>query len=211
MLFDLAELIRVHSLKIDGVLHLGAHIGEEAKAYQRSGCGEVWWVEADPHVIPELTQRVARWPNHHVIEACVASADGTTRTFHRANNHQSSSIFDLGTHAQVSPEVHYVHDMSVRTTTVDWIVSSYDVRANFLNADLQGAELEALLGAKEFMAQVAYAYMEVNWEPLYVGCGLIHEVDAVMDGYGFTRYDTKMAGNSGWGDAFYARPEALGL
>jgi hypothetical protein len=32
-----------------------------------------------------------------------------------------------------------------------------------------------------------------------------------MDDYGFVRYDTAMAGNSGWGDAFYARPEALGL
>jgi FkbM family methyltransferase len=211
MLFDLAELQRVHSLKIDGVLHLGAHTGEEARAYHRGRCGPVWWVEADPEVMPALEAHLARWPDQHAINACVAAEPYINVVFHRANNHQSSSLLALGTHLVQSPDVHYVTDLLLDATTVDLLARDYGVKANFLNADLQGGELNALTGAEAFMRGVDYAYMEVNWEPLYVGCGLIEDVDELMAVYGFTRYDTKMAGNSGWGDAFYARPEALGL
>ncbi len=211
MLFDLAELVRIHSLDIQGVLHLGAHTGEEARAYHRNRCGPVWWVEADPAIMATLEAHLARWPNQHPICAVVAEVDGDHRTFHRANNFQSSSLLELGTHLVQSPEVRYVDRFTVTTKTVDHLARYHGIKANFLNADLQGGELDALTGAETFMRTVDYAYMEVNWEPLYIGCGLIDDVDELMAVYGFTRYDTKMAGNSGWGDAFYARPEALGL
>lgn len=210
MLFDLTDLVRTHSLKIDGVLHLGAHTGEEAKAYQRNRCGDVWWVEADPEVIPTLTAHVSRY-GHHVIEACVSVVDGGTAVFHRANNHQSSSLYELGTHRDVSPDVHYTGSFDVPTRTVDSLAAEHGIRANFLNADLQMGEFDALCGAPEFMKGVDYAYMELNWTRLYKGGALIGETDQLMAGYGFQRYDTRMAGNSGWGDGLYARPEALGL
>lgn len=211
MLFDLTELVRVHSLKIDGVLHLGAHVAEEGKVYRRNGVGEVWWVEADPEVVPTLTAHVARWPEHHVIEACVAAADGQERTFHRANNHQSSSLYELGTHRDVSPDVHYTGEFTVTTVTVDTLAAEHGIRANFLNADLQMGEHEAILGATGFLRGVDYAYMELNWTRLYEGGALIGEMDDLMGSHGFARYDTRMAGNSGWGDGLYCKPEALGL
>lgn len=211
MLFDLAELQRVHSLKIDGVLHLGAHVGEEARAYHRCRVGKVWWVEADPAVIPELGRNIARYENQSAILACVAEVDGEMRTFHRANNHQSSSLYELGTHLDVAPDVHYVDSFGVQTVTVDSLVAEHGIRANFINADLQGGELSAFKGGLGFLAGVDYIYSEVNWEALYVDCPLLPEVDAWLAQVGFTRYDTMMAGNSGWGDALWARPEALGL
>ena len=210
MLMDLTTLVRTHSLHIDGVLHLGAHTGEEARDYHRNRCGEVWWVEADPAVIPALSDHVGRW-GHHVIEACVAEVDGDERIFHRANNHQSSSLYELGTHLDVAPDVHYVSEFTVTTRTVDSLVAEHGIRANFINADLQGGELSALKGGLGFLAGVDYIYSEVNWEALYVGCPLLPEVDAWLAQVGFTRYDTMRAGNSGWGDALWARPETLGL
>ena len=211
MLFDLAELQRVHSLQIDGVLHLGCHLAEEAKAYHRGRCGKVWWVEADPDLVPQAEARLARYPDQQVIHACVAEVDGEERTFHRANNGQSSSLYELGTHADVAPDVRYVDEFTVTTRTVDSLVTEHGIRANFANLDLQMGEFGALCGASEFMAQVDYAYMELNWTRLYQGGALIGEMDQLMRGYGFDRYDTRMAGNSGWGDGLYARPEALGL
>jgi FkbM family methyltransferase len=211
VLFDLAELVRIHSLKIDGVLHLGAHTGEEARAYHRNRCGEVWWVEADPAIIPTLEAHVARWPNHHVINECVAEVSGAHRIFHRANNYQSSSLLPLGTHLIQSPEVRYVDEFTVTTRTVDYLADKHGIRANFLNSDLQGAELLALRGAESFLKNVDYIYTEINWTPLYQGCVLLPELDVWLGQRGFVRYDTKMAGNSGWGDCLFARPEALGL
>ena len=211
MLFDLAELQRAHSLNIDGVLHLGAHVGEEARAYDRCRVGKVWWVEADPEVMPDLERNISKYPDQVAIRECVSDIHGASVTFHRANNHQSSSLLELGTHLDVAPDVHYTDQFTMIATTVDALVSRYGIRANFLNSDLQGAELLALRGAADFLAGVAYIYTEVNWTSLYEGCVLLPDLDAWLGQRGFVRYDTRMAGNSGWGDALYARPEALGL
>lgn len=211
MLIPLDVLARTHHLDIGGVLHLGCHLAEEAKAYHQSNVGKVWWVEALPDVAERARQRLARYPDQEVIEACVADRGGETVTFHRANNGMSSSLLDFGTHTEQSPDVHYTEDLTLTTTTVDEITFEYHVEADFLNMDLQGAELLALRGAVAFLRGVDFIYTEVNWEPLYVGCVLLPQLDAWLADQGFTRYDTQMAGNSGWGDAFYARPKALGL
>lgn len=211
MLMDLSTLVRTHSLHIDGVLHLGCHLAEEAQAYHRGRCGKVWWVEADPVLVGLADVRLARFPDQRVIEACVAEVDGDERTFHRANNGQSSSLYELGTHLDVAPDVRYVSEFTVTTRTVDSLVAEHGIRANFINADLQGGELSAFKGGLGFLSGVDYIYSEVNWEALYVDSPLLPEVDAWLAQVGFTRYDTMMAGNSGWGDALWARPEALGL
>jgi FkbM family methyltransferase len=161
--------------------------------------------------MPELTAHLALWPNQTAINACVDEVTGYQRTFHRANNHQSSSLLELGTHKEQAPDVHYVDEFPVITTKVDDLIFEYGVNANFLNMDLQGAELLALFGAEGFLTHADYIYSEVNWEPLYKECAIIHDMDEWLFDHGFTRYDTMMAGNSGWGDALWARPEALGL
>lgn len=120
-------------------------------------------------------------------------------------------VLHLGTHRDVAPEVTYTETLRMTTTTVDDLAAVGGIEANFINSDLQGAELLALQGAERFLAGVDYIYTEVNWTPLYVGCVLLPELDDWLRQRGFVRYGTVMAGNSGWGDAWYARPEALGL
>lgn len=208
---DLADLQRVHSMKIDGVLHLGAHLVEEARSYHRCRVGPVTWVEAQRDLADECARLLAKYPDQSVINACVSDGDGQEVTFHLANNGQSSSLLPLGTHLDVAPDVRYVAEITVTTTTVDTLADEWGFRANMVNADLQGGELAAFRGAEGFLAGVDYIYCELNWRPLYVGCGLLPDLDRFLGSLGFERFDTMMAGNSGWGDGLYARPEALGL
>ena len=70
MLIELADLVRKHNMKITGVLHVGAHIAEEAEKYQALGVSNVWWVEANPDLIETITTNTARLC-HHVINALV--------------------------------------------------------------------------------------------------------------------------------------------
>ena len=35
MLLDLEKLVKKHELKIKGVLHIGAHVGQEFKTYEK--------------------------------------------------------------------------------------------------------------------------------------------------------------------------------
>ena len=73
---------------------------------------------------------------------------------------------------------------------------------DFWNFDIQGAELLALQGGKNAIPFAKAIYLEVNEKELYVGCGLVAEIDNLLKQYGFVRVLTKMTG-AGWGDALY--------
>jgi len=57
----------------------------------------------------------------------------------------------------------------------------------------------------DYIKHFDYIYTEVNTEYVYKECALITEIDDYLNQYGFRRVATKMAGNCGWGDAFYIK------
>jgi hypothetical protein len=75
---------------------------------------------------------------------------------------------------------------------------------NFMNLDIQGAELLALRGAGDILKNFDYIYTEVNIEELYDGCCLMNEIDEYLKQFGFKRVITEMT-QYGWGDAFYVK------
>jgi len=216
MLIPLDGLIKKYGLKINGVLHLGAHLGEEAMVYYAENCGPVYWVEANPELIAPLTKHVRQFPKQVVIEALVTDRAGEEVTFHVTKNvttpkgqidHMSSSVLKLGTHRQSSPYVKPSHDITCVSTTVDDLVANGSMVFNFMNLDLQGAELLALRGATETLPMVDAIYTEVNAREVYVGCALLPDLDRYLGTFGLTRVETEWAGKAGWGDALYIRRE----
>lgn len=189
--------------KPHGILHCGGNIGEEAKAYDSQGVKDVCWIEANPELIPTLKANVKQY-GHKVVEACVSDMQDFEVVFHISNNAgQSSSFLELGTHKIQHPNVHYVKDITMKTRRLDtmgcW--GGYD----FIACDLQGSELKALKGLGDDLKYFKYAYIEVNKNHLYVDCPLIEDIDMYLLGFGFKRVETKWAGNTGWGDAFYIK------
>ena len=90
------------------------------------------------------------------------------------------------------------------TTTLDTIVKDRNIRANFLNMDIQGAELKCLQGFEDGLKMIDYIYAEVNTKELYAGCAQLPELDAWLAARGFKRVEISMTG-WGWGDALYVR------
>lgn len=205
MLIPLDQLIREHSLTIKGVVHAGAHLGEEADAYRAAGTSNVWWIEGNPDLIAPLLDHVGPL-GHHVIQALLADVDDVERTFNITNNGQSSSLFEFGTHAVVSPDVHFIGTQVHRTKTLDTLVAEHTITGcNFLNMDLQGAELLALIGGRKLLDSMDSLYLEINVDELYKGCARLPQLDRYLAGHGFRRVATEMAGDAGWGDALYVR------
>lgn len=200
MLIPVSELVDKLDVPPGPVLHIGAHLAEEAEAYANHGFKPVWWVEANQALIPKLLMRMDLYPHNYVVRALCS--DGIrSATFHIASNGESSSMLELGTHATEHPDVKYVDKKVIRTTTVDIMFHSGLIgAASFLNIDVQGAELEVLRGAKSYLANVNTVYCEVNEAELYVGCPLIGEIDAFLSGLGFVLREKRMT-RHGWGDA----------
>lgn len=109
-------------------------------------------------------------------------------------------------HLREHPHVYEIKREKRLTKTIDTFVSENQIESslNFVNMDIQGAELLALKGMKNNLPYVNYLYLEVNIKELYAGCGLIGEIDEFLKRYGFYRADTSMT-QHGWGDAFYIK------
>jgi FkbM family methyltransferase len=202
VLISMQELQGDHGVTPHGVLHLGGHLGEERDAYRAAKVGKVWWVEANPAKLPDLRFNV--FPDV-VIHACVGEHEGQSATLRIANNGQSSSVFQFGTHRREHPKVRMTGETVVLPTrTVDLLAIEHDIEADFLNIDLQGAELAALKGAVRFLSGVKWIYCEVNDRHLYRGCPLVGEIDDYLAAHGFEGKATRMTRHH-WGDKIYSR------
>lgn len=209
MLIPVNRLVKEHGVRPSGVLHLGAHLGEEAKLYRRARWSPVWWVEANPALIDPLRRSLGRpggaGRGNSVIHALVGDHEGESATLRIASNGQSSSVLPFGSHATEHPDVVMTGEEAVLPIrTVDMLAVEFRITADFVNLDLQGYELAALRGAVRFLAGVKWVYCEVNERELYVGCPLVGEVDDYLAAHGFERKAMEMT-KHGWGDGFYAR------
>ena len=199
MLIPFKDLFKKYDMKVTGILHVGAHLGEERAAYRELKVPKVVWVEGNPELCRKL-RRIVRDP---VINAVVSDKDNEQLKFHIANNGQSSSLLDLQHHIKEHPDVHYVRDIEVSTTRLDSLYAQHDLSdLNLLNLDLQGVELKALIGLGDCIKYIDYIYTEVNKKHLYAEGALVKELDRFLTD--FTRVETCWT-QHGWGDALYIR------
>lgn len=205
MLISPKLIHRVYKIKPNGVLHVGAHDGEEQDDYDKLGWGPVTWIEAMPNKVERL-HRLINSPNR-VIEACVWDSNETEMILHEANNSQATSLLELGTSLSRYPEIEVVREIKVLTKRLDSLELDFN-RIDFLNLDIQGAELQALKGMGPKIFEISYVYSEVNRESVYKGCALIAEMDDFLSQKGFTRIDTIWT-NNGWGDALWVKNELI--
>jgi len=203
MLIPLNWLVQKYGVRFTGVLHVGAHECEEIADYDKYlGRDLVVWIEA----LPDKVEFCKTTYPGVLIEQAVVSDCVESVVFHRSNNGQSSSILDLGTHMIHHPHIHYVGDYEVKTQRLDSILNKYTVPFNFINLDIQGAELKALKGMESYLSSIQYIYTEVNSDYVYKGCCLVTELDEYLGQFGFKRVETSWYGQAGWGDAFYIKP-----
>ena len=199
------ELLAAYHIKPRGVLHIGAHTCEELPFYHEFKLtdNDIVWIDALPHLVEAAKQRGI--PN--VYHAVITDKDDEEVVFHISNNFASSSVLELGTHAQEYPHIIYTDTLRQKSITINSFITKYNIdimNCNFWNFDIQGAELLALKGATNWLPYADALYLEVNIKELYKNCGLIDEIDDFLKSYHFKRVITSIS-EYGWGDALYVR------
>ncbi len=211
MLISLDKLVKRYNMHIRGIIHVGAHECEEIEIYRslRIPDHRVFWIEGNPQKIQQIRQKYLTAQIYHAL---ISDTDDIPTTFHIANNGQSSSILELGTHREKHPHVQYVQSQTHPTRRLDTWIQQESIpveHVNMMNLDIQGAELAALRGMGDYLRHIDYIYTEVNIEPLYIGCGLLHQIDTFLNSHGFQRVETQIL-SYGWGDALYIRKNTSG-
>jgi FkbM family methyltransferase len=199
------DILVSHNIQITGAFHIGAHECEELQFYNQIGLtsNDIIWVDAINSKVLEAQNRGI--PN--VYTATITDEDDTDVVFNIANNVQSSSVLDFGTHSQEHPSVVYTDKITTKTITIDTFFDRNNIdgtKYNFWNFDIQGAELMALKGATKYIQSAQVIYAEVNEKELYVNCGLIQDIDEFLAKHNFKRVITNMT-RHGWGDAIYIK------
>ncbi|TXG84562.1 MAG: FkbM family methyltransferase [Spirochaetes bacterium] len=202
MLLNLDNLKQKYDLKIKGVLHIGAHVGQEFGTYQRLGIDNVMFFEPVPSTFQRLKENVG--DKAILVNTALGNMIGEVEMFtETVNQGQSSSVLEPEHHLVQHPNIQFNGRQNVAITKLDTFIEDKD-KYNFINIDVQGYELEVFKGGAEYLKTIDYVMTEVNRAELYKGCARIEELDAFLGGYGFERVETTWDGGT-WGDAFYVK------
>jgi FkbM family methyltransferase len=198
------EIVSYWQLQPRMILHVGAHDAEEYEEYTAQVPELICWVEANPLKVNQLRQKLRDNSINLVFEAAAWSTNGDLLELKIANNGESSSLLDFKEHSRLYPAITEEFRIEVLTKKLDDVLP-LDFSPDFINIDIQGAELHALRGCVRLLESCQILYLEVNSRELYYGCPLVNELDNFLQQYDFVRSFTRWWKNDGWGDAIYVK------
>ena len=202
MLISFTNLKRKYNMNIKGIIHVGAHYGEEISEYIDNGIQDIILFEPLVENFDVLSKKVktlnANIEGHQVA---LGSKKGDATMYVSDNEKQSSSV--------LKPKVHLTHHPHVKFPSTEEVevhlLDDYNSKDyNFINMDVQGYELEVLKGGTKTLEHVDYVYCEVNRDEVYENNAYVEEIDEFLAGYGMERVETDWEGDI-WGDALYIK------
>lgn len=200
MLLDFHLLVRKHKLHIKGIVHAGAHYGEEYKDYSRY-TRNIVFIEPCKSAIEVLK---LKFPQVKLHECALGASEFTTEmNVEKHNKGQSNSILKPAKHLEQYPEIIFEEKETIKVNKLDNLPFDRNSH-NFLAMDIQGYELEALKGATWTLSHIDYIYCEVNRDEVYEGCARVEQLDDFLSKYNFQRVETNWGGGT-WGDALYIK------
>ena len=205
-----------NNIQLNGVIHVGAHRGEEINEYGDLGAKTVIWVEANPEVFDEmcimLTNAEANIDSH-AFQYAASTEDHGTAEFNRyygpdaghlVGNKGCSSLLK----AEGRFEEWYKDTIEVETITIDTILEEEGFNAEdfqLLNMDVQGAELMVLRGSEKVLDNVKWVTTEATWEdPDYIDNVMYDELKSFLESKGFV--ETQIVPHAeNWGDVLFVK------
>ena len=205
MLLDLIKLKDKYGMDIKGVFHIGAHFGQENSTYKDLGIKYKVFFEALPHTFEKLIKNIDG--DGECVNIALGNTIGEVEMHvESANEGQSSSILKPALHTKQYPHIVFEGKVTVPITRLDdYAKENLEIsKYNFMNIDVQGYELEVLLGAEETLNEIDYILCEVNRDVVYHQCAMVDDIDNYLKKYNFERVETSWAGGT-WGDALYIK------
>ena len=202
MLLDLDKLVQKYNLQIDGVIHIGAHLGQELSIYKELSIDKIVFFEPQKAIFGKLKKALTDTKNIKLYNLALGNETGSIKMYIDSYNQGSSSVLKPKLHLKQHPHILFEREELVNIDKLDNIINSKDY--NLINMDVQGFELEVLKGGINCIKNINYIITEVNREEVYENCAKIDELDEFLYNHGFVRVETTWDGGN-WGDAFYIR------
>jgi FkbM family methyltransferase len=212
-----------YSVPVSGVVHVGAHRGEELENYIVDGVQRAVWIEPNPEVYDEMMTHFAaygwdlenRIKNHTFMLAASDVDDqevdfylvyGPDAGFMEGNKGCSSMLKPIGRF-----ESWFQKKITATTVTLDTLMERNNLDPSdyqCLMIDTQGAELLVLRGAENLLKHITLIVAEVTFHtPDYEDNPTFEEVRDFLDAHGFSHVTTGFWGDDHQGDGVFIRKE----
>lgn len=203
MILSFKEIVEKYNMKINGVIHVGAHYGEEIPSYIKKDIKNIVVFEPLEKSFEVLEQNVSKL-NANIIghQVALGNEEKNISMYLSSNNLESSSILKPKLHLIQHGHVTFNETEQVEMKTLD---SYHYTDYNFINIDVQGYELEVLKGGTETLKHIDYVYCEVNRDEVYENNAYVEEIDEFLSAYDMKRVETFWWDDGNWGDALYIR------
>lgn len=227
MLFDFPKLLKKHNIQINGLVHVGAHDCSEVITYAECGIKKAFLIEGNTDRANRLRNMLAG--GHYIsssfpyCEAEIPNEHKDTIAKYKVDNYivvekprgkislnlhnydgGVDSIFHLSDYGRETcwADFREIGTMEVETTSLDALkLKGY----NFLNIDIEGAELMAFVGAIKLLEeQIQYVLCETQDKERWPGSPTKKELSHFLSAFGFKEVDYFDTGKE-WGDTLYIK------
>lgn len=204
MIISLDKIITNYALDIRGVLHIGAHYGQEYSDYARHNIKNMILFEPVVSSYKKLLGGLPKKNGIKTFNLALGNEVGTKKMYIETTNQgKSCSLLAPGTHLEMYPNIKFDKREIVRIDKLDNVDFDRDLY-NMINIDVQGFELEVFKGGENTLEFIDIVYTEINLEDVYKKCCHVEDVDRFLKKFGFIRILTDVH-NGSWGDALYLK------
>lgn len=201
-----------------GLIHIGAHQGQEVDYYIQLGFQKIILIEANPESYNFLVEKFKNNPKISVYGVAISDTTGEM-SFHihtsLSGSTEPASLLKMKEFNKIVKSLQTVQTIQVPVITLDDFFIQNKLSPNdynFINIDIQGAELMAFKGALKSLNNIDVIISEVNLIELYENAPLEKDIVAFLLNIGFVKmncvyhnlYDDKGTFPA-WGEALFIK------
>jgi FkbM family methyltransferase len=184
------DFILRFSPNCDALIDVGANRGSFTELFIRinEDCKK-YLFEPIPELFNYLNSNLKKLNNIKIFNYAVSDSIAESKFHVAANDGQSSSLLPIGErHRIAAPHALELNQIEVKVATLDSLLDGEKFENAFLKIDVQGAELQVLLGAMNTLKRTNAVHIEVSIQSLYDGDTIGYEIWKILHHAGFTLY-----------------------
>lgn len=183
-----------------GVIHIGAHDLAERMCYMPMFGKNVIWFEANSRSYTKWAAPIAAYFDQYAFPFAASDETGEAKYYQNYSDDTSGLLPAPGKENNFD---------TVRQKRLDDVIDEFNIDMNnfdFLNIDVEGAELKVLKGIENNLKYINYLFMEVSVTERNSGQVMFDDLTKYVGDRGFKLYKVSDSINTlGWGDAVYVR------
>lgn len=139
--------------------------------------------------LPGPSAKLRAWSSQFsdqiILHQCALASKRGHAKFHVTNREDSSSFFEPGS-AQKAAGIDLRQTIDVVTERLDSVINKSDITSpSLLKMDVQGGELDVLIGSEGVLSAIDYVYLELSFIQLYKNQPLFNDLYEYLIQRGF--------------------------